>query len=274
MKSIAFAVVLGGLLAGGIHAQAPPDPTSILAAAHAALGGQSRIAGVKTLVVSGRTRQVRGDNLVPIEFELNLELPDRYVRREEVPAQGTGPTFRGFNGTALISPPGAAPQRGAAGRGAPPPPPRGAPGAGPAAAGRGPAQTDPIAAMRQDVVRLLLGFCASSLDVLPVTYRYAGTAEAPEGTADALDVSGAGGFAARLFISQRDRLPLMVSWATPSPQGPAESRLYFADYREVDGLKLPFRIRRANGVVTTEETTVDRYRVNTKIDPRRFEVKP
>lgn len=52
---------------------------------------------------------------------------------------------------------------------------------------------------------------------------------------------------------------------------PVEHRLYFADYREVDGLRLPFRVRRAIGSETTEETTFDRFRVNPKIDPRKFE---
>jgi hypothetical protein len=52
---------------------------------------------------------------------------------------------------------------------------------------------------------------------------------------------------------------------------PVEHRLYFADYRDVDGLRLPFRLRRAIGSETTEETTFDRFRVNARIDPRRFE---
>src|SRR5215208_236200 len=39
-----------------------PDAGGILAAAHSALGGESRIAAVKTLVVTGRSRQLRGDN--------------------------------------------------------------------------------------------------------------------------------------------------------------------------------------------------------------------
>jgi len=47
--------------------------------------------------------------------------------------------------------------------------------------------------------------------------------------------------------------------------------MYFADYRDVDGLKLPFRIRRATGSETTEETIFDRFRINARIDARRFE---
>jgi hypothetical protein len=66
----------------------------------------------------------------------------------------------------------------------------------------------------------------------------------------------------------------MFSW--PAPPGPqqqeaTENRLYYADYRDVDGLKLPFRLRRALGATTIEETTFDRYRINAKIDSKKFE---
>jgi hypothetical protein len=54
---------------------------------------------------------------------------------------------------------------------------------------------------------------------------------------------------------------------------PTENRIYYADYRDVDGLKLPFRLRRAIGATTTEETTFDRFRINAKIDAKKFEVK-
>jgi hypothetical protein len=36
-------------------------------------------------------------------------------------------------------------------------------------------------------------------------------------------------------------------------------------------VKFPFRLRRAIGTETTEETTFDRYRINAKIDARKFE---
>jgi len=56
------------------------------------------------------------------------------------------------------------------------------------------------------------------------------------------------------------------------PAGPLpENRLYFADYRDVKGTKWPFRIRRAVGDNTIEETTFDRINVNVKIDPKKFE---
>jgi hypothetical protein len=39
----------------------------------------------------------------------------------------------------------------------------------------------------------------------------------------------------------------------------------------VDGMKWPFRLRRALGADTIEETTFDRFRVNTRIDPKKFQ---
>jgi hypothetical protein len=59
----------------------------------------------------------------------------------------------------------------------------------------------------------------------------------------------------------------------PAPSPQVENRLYFADYREVDGMQFPFRLRRAVGPDTVEETTFDRYKINAKIDPRKFEVR-
>src|SRR5580765_1681226 len=99
---------------------AAPDPAAILGATREALGGDKRLSAVKTFVATGRTQQVRGDNLVPIEFEIAVELPDKYVRKDEIPAQESGPTTIGFNGDALIQLP--VPQPPVARAGGPPPP--------------------------------------------------------------------------------------------------------------------------------------------------------
>ena len=108
-------------------AQAPAPPASpaspesvkraedVLTAARNALGAQ-KLAGVKTIVATGRTKRVRGDNLVPIEFEMFLELPDKFVRVDEFPAEDADPTSSGFNGEALIQIPSRRPRpRGLAG---------------------------------------------------------------------------------------------------------------------------------------------------------------
>ena len=122
-----------GFGAAGSQTPAPSassgEAAAILSAARDALGGDKRISSLKTIVTTGRTRQVQGDNLVPIEFEITIELPDKYVRTDEIPARESGPSSRGFNGDGLIQI-GEAPDRGGRGRGGPPPPP----GAGPAPA--------------------------------------------------------------------------------------------------------------------------------------------
>jgi hypothetical protein len=276
----------------------------VLAQTRAAIGGG--LSDMKTLVVTGRTRQVRGDNLVPIEFEIQAELPDKFARRDEFPAQDQGPTVTGFNGDRFVQSP--VPQPPPARPGGPPPPT--------------PAQLEAAARQqllnaKQDFARLMLGLFASSYSSFPLTFAYVGQAEAPQGRADVLDATGAGGFAARLFIDGKTHLPIMVSWQArpapargrgPGPGGPppggapprgasagaaapggaaapaggtpgappaappmVENRLYFAEYREFSGMQLPTRVRRAVAGETTEETTFDRFRINARVDPRRFE---
>jgi hypothetical protein len=243
--------------------QAPvADPAPVIEGARQALGGDARIGAIKTFVITGRTQQVQGNNLVPIEFEIACELPDKCIRRDEIPARESGPTTIGFNGDELIQLPvaSAVPARGGP-PGSPPPP---SPEAQRAAR---------LATVKQDFARLFLGMFAAPPGGFAITFGRAGEAEAPQGRADVLDMKGPGTFAGRFFVFKETHLPVMLTWQAPSPTGPAENRLFFADYRDVDGLKLPFRLRRAVGADTVEETTIDRIRVNTKIDPRRFEVR-
>ena len=233
-----------------------PDAAPVLAAAREALGGDQKLSAVKSFIATGRTRQLRGNNLVPIEFEISCELPDKFVRTDEFPAQDSDETTIGFNGDALIQVP------------PPPPAPQSAPGSGRAGGrGGGPPR---IVGVKQDFVRLTLGMFAASFASYPLAFKYAAVGEAPEGKADVLDVTGPANFSARFVVQRATHLPVMLMWQVPSPKGPVEHRIYYGDFREVDGLKLPFRIRRAVAVETTEETTFDRYRINPKIDPRKF----
>jgi hypothetical protein len=310
----AAALVTPRPIAGQAPASPGKDAASILAAARQALGGEKKLAAVKSFTATGRTRQVRGDNLVPIEFELFVELPDKYLRKDEIPAQESGPNASGFNGEELVIDP---------------PPPVAMPE---------PARKARVSTLKQDFARLALGMFAGSFPSYPLTFSYVGQAEAPQGKADVLDAKGPDGVTLRYFINTDTHLPIMVTWqpsagraggpgaapmgrppsapgapappgaptpppagATPPPgttpptppappgaamppgSGPArgatppgprpEFRLYFADYRDVDGMQFPFRLRRATGTDTTEETTFDRYKVNAKIDPKKFEVR-
>jgi len=214
----------------------------------------------------------------------------------------------------------------------PPPPPAQPPAGAPAAAAppRNPA-AGRVTTLKQDFARLTLGMFAASFSAYPMTFSYAGEAEAPQGKADVVDAKGPNNFTLRLFIAKDTHLPVMVSWtaptpmrggpgrggppgaapgaapgvppgagrgappppagATPPPAGgapqqpsqpsqpgqpppaPPQNYLYFGEYHDVDGMQFPFRLRRAVGADTIEETTFDRFKVNAKIDPKRFEVR-
>src|SRR5438128_6504117 len=95
----------------------PPDAAQVLSAAREALGGEKKLSAVRTFIATGRTRQLRGNNLVPIEFEIDCELPDKFVRKDEIPAQDTDPTTLGFNGDELIQFPPPPPAQGGQGGG-------------------------------------------------------------------------------------------------------------------------------------------------------------
>ncbi|MEO5897052.1 MAG: hypothetical protein ABIS06_15280 [Vicinamibacterales bacterium] len=259
-----FAAIL--CACGTLAASAQPAvdrAAKLLADARNALGGEEKISAVKNFTTTGRTRRVQGDNLVPIEFEMAVELPDKYLRKDEIPAQESDPTTQGFNGDGLIQLPPLTPPEPRPGALAPP---------------HGQFENmlkARVVTVKQDFARLMLGMFASSYSSYPLTFTYIGQAEAPQGRADVLEATGPGNFKVRFFTAGDTHLPIMVSWVPPGtpPPPPKESRLYFSDYRDVDGIQLPFRLRRALGADTTEETTFDRFRINTKIDPRKFEVR-
>jgi len=150
-----------------------------------------------------------------------------------------------------------------------------------------------------------------------------------------VDVTGDGGFAARLFIDTTTHLPLMLSWMAKEPlvisqtvggggagratagthasagggvavgsvqveggkpltpedrdklmkqldeqrkeleakRRTVEYRLYYGDYRDVDGIKVPFKLQRSIDGKPTEELTFEKVRINGKIDAQTFNVK-
>src|SRR5215470_13281144 len=222
-----------------------PDASQVLAAARNALGGEKNLTAIKTFVANGRTRQLRGNNLVPIEFEINCELPDRFVRKDEIPAQDTDVTVSGFSADTLIQfPMPGAGRGGGPGRG-PGPDGRAAPaGDGPAARGDGRGRGGPpinlaqqrLNAIKQDFARLMLGMFAASFPSYPLTFKYGAVGQAPEGQADILDVTGPANFSLRFVVQRDTHLPVMLMWSAPAPgqPAPAEQRMYFADYRDVD----------------------------------------
>jgi hypothetical protein len=69
----------------------------------------------------------------------------------------------------------------------------------------------------------------------------------------------------------RDDTEKQMAELEKQPQPLADYTLFFDDWRDVDGIKFPHRIRRAMSGVTNEEWTVSKVKVNPKIDPKKFE---
>jgi hypothetical protein len=55
-----------------------------------------------------------------------------------------------------------------------------------------------------------------------------------------------------------------------TPPVVADYTVFFDEWRDADGLKFPFKMRRAMGSETIEEWTVTKVKVNPKVDPKRF----
>jgi hypothetical protein len=326
------------------------DADKILAAARQALGGDKKLDAVKSLAIEGRAMRIRPDGAsAESDFEVSIELPDRFMRRDVVANMGNMSIYRnsGFNGDGVINEIDAPPQLAGGGnvvmfRSAGPGGTTmtvGSGGAGMAGTPPTPEQQEAarraaLVSAKQDFARMALGMFAKSPAAYPLTMTFAGQAESPDGKADVIEVKGEGDFTARLFIDATTHLPLMLSWmakepltmsrsissgpggttavtvggggggvTTAAPAGQAlrgnmtpeerdkllkqleeqqkeaeakrrvvEYRLFYADYRAVDGVQVPHRLQRSVDGKPAEEVTFDKVKVNAKIDAKKFTV--
>ena len=236
--SLALLALLAMASASDVSAQDAAKGAALLASARQVIGGQNRLSGVKTFQMTGTFRRVIGTNDTEGDFDIFLELPDKYLRSEKTgtPGQPSTETIE-----ALV---GAEPRdvvRGGAGRGgrgggnvggggdapaggdAAPPADGGDAVAGGAGDGAQPAGATPAPgrgrgfgvdpdvqrrARQADVGRLMLMLLLKS-DV-PVTW--VGIAESPDGKADVLEARFADGQPTRLFLDITSHMPLMLQW--------------------------------------------------------------
>lgn len=199
------------------------DANQLLADARQAMGGD-KLAAVKTLTATGRTQRTnpRGET-VEAEFEVALELPDRYLMRSVMMAMGNMTIYRhsGFNGGQVIDEIDRPPNLSGGGmvmvvR-----------VAGPGGSAVDPEKMTPeqktefdrtrLLSNKKDFARLALGMFASPPAVYPLELAYAGEAESPDGKAEVIDIKGEGDFAARMFVDATTHLPLMLSWMDKEP---------------------------------------------------------
>ena len=101
----------------------------------------------------------------------------------------------------------------------------------------------------------------------PAGTAHPGGATQATGNAPAMGVPMAG-----LTPEQREEIAKQMREAEATPPKLVEYRLFFSDYRKVDGVQLPHRIARGLGAKTTEEWDVTSYKVNPTFKADRFKV--
>jgi hypothetical protein len=84
--------------------------------------------------------------------------------------------------------------------------------------------------------------------------------------------SGGTGTRVELTPEQRAEIDKQRAEAEAKPAKMIEYRLFFSDYRNVDGVSLPHKIARGTGSKTTEEWDVTSYKVNPTFKADRFKV--
>ena len=274
----------------------------LLSQARAALGSDK----IKSLSIAGTYRQVMGDRDMSGDIELEMLLPDKFLKTSVMsPMPGIEVTRReALNGENVWTDMQ-----------------NNAPAGGnlvlrtmPAGGNSADAQKAQQMFIRQEWTRLLLGVLGQSPVAVPLEYSYAGEAEAPDGVADVIEVKGKSiSLTAQLFLDQKTHRPLMLSYQGRKPrvammtrqlshgdeakkktpeemekeireaqakaaaQAAAEPmveiQLRFEDFRAEGGVTLPHRISRTIDGQANEEWQLTKFKINPTIKADKFEKK-
>lgn len=228
MRKVMNGLVVAMLAVPAVVIGQAGDVNKVLADMKAALGGADKVAAVRTLTAEGRTlRTTAAGTTSENEFELAMELPDKYMMRSVLANMGTMSVYRnaGFNGEGLINLIDQPPSLGGGGHGMQvrmigPGGGGGASGAATTPEQKAEADRVMVLSNKRDFARLTLGMFGTSYSAFPVEFAYAGEAEAADGKAHVIDVKGPEDFTARLFVDAKTSLPLMLSWMAPEPIAP------------------------------------------------------
>jgi hypothetical protein len=277
MRSLTSMLVLA-VLSGSVPVTGQGgDAGKVLADMQQALGGAEKVASIKTITAEGTLQRVTARGTIELATELAVQLPDKYVARNQLTDQGNMSIYRraGFSGEGLINeteaPPNLAATAGARLR---------TDRAQAAATPEAQAETNRrlLVTAQHEFARLTLALLGTSTAGFPLQFRYAGLAESPDGKAHVIGATGADAFEVRLFVDAATSLPLMLSWSEtrPAPAGtaptPIELRVYYSDFKAVSGVKVPHTWRRSVAGAVTEETTFKSVKINSQVDAKRFEI--
>lgn len=189
----------------------------IMAATRKAIGGEDKVAGLKTLTAEGPFRRMMGGRDMEGSVTVSLARPDKMHRVEDMAVGGMvgGPSIERttvLNGTSSWED---SQNRGGMGGGM-----RIMINTGPGPGGPGGTATQEqidearTRRMRVQMQRLTAALFADA----GVAWVDAGVAESPDGKADILEAKEETGRTLRLFIDQNTKLPLMVQYQDPKPR--------------------------------------------------------
>jgi hypothetical protein len=307
MRKVINFVVVAVLAGEALIVGQGSDVAKLLTTVREALGGEEKIAAVKSLSAVGNFQKVGG---MAGDYELAIELPDKFVQKQpaiSMPMMTLGQA-RGFNGNDLISQMDAPPQQDGMTMNIVTRSSQGTPEQQQAAR-----KTDVMDA-KQRFAQITLGMFAASFSAYPLHFA-AATSDAAVENGDVVSVKADGDFDARLVIDKTSHLPMMLIWQAKEPVKPititrgggpdsgtsfssggspqdmekmqqdmaarqkdaanrplVEHRLSYSDFRMVDGLKMPFHFSRSIAGKPAEEITLSSIRINAKIDPKKFDI--
>ena len=308
--SLSFALLAPLAVVAHLAAQPQADPKidEVLKAARAAMGGDAALAKVQSATVTGSARRVMGEREMTSEVTLDLLLPDKYKRTEDMGFPG-GPQLharvrrqrrrhlgrcdqprRRRDALRRTRRSGWARRRTRSGTGA--------------RQGQGQFTEEDrqrfrdmqAKRMRGELARYaLIWFLKSDA---PMTYS--GVAEAPDGKADVIEIKPEGAAPMKLFVDQESHKPLMLTYEgilprmffrgagqgggqngqRPTPEEIEKMRkeppqqvtyeVHFSEYKKVDGVLLPHLITQGVNGKVTEEFTIEKYKLNSPLKPEQF----
>ncbi|HKW02637.1 MAG TPA: hypothetical protein VJN96_22635 [Vicinamibacterales bacterium] len=282
-----------------LSARQDPASPAALADARAALGGDAALGAVTSFVVTGSLVHNTSGVRLQSDIEIDCVVPSQYVRVERrVASRGPLGSFvitswHGFNVDTLIN------RTEAPGADIPvvidPNPPT-TPQEADDRAAKG------LAGQRRAFAKLALALFATTFKVYPVTFTAAASPN-PAETGAVFDVAGADGLAFQLAFDAATRLPARISWMAkpivsativhtttvtsrgdvvsgpPGTLPPGDPTAGLAevpwqqsigDFRVESGLNLPHRLTTTVDGKPYEDIKIDKYKINVKIDPKKF----
>src|SRR5208283_1637022 len=125
--------------------------------------------------------------------------------------------------------------------------------------------------VRLKSVRLLLALALYVDPAFPLRFTRAGVAEAPDGRADVLDVTGADGFNERLFLDEKSHFPLMLAYADGGTEHVEELRL--GEYEKTEGISFPHLVTVSRAGTVVQQFRLEKFDLKAKVTAADFQKK-